>query len=1252
MIQLPIFLKSFRRHAKECLAEGLVKETEFSRGTYQISVIDPSSKKEEWVFLQFDPQGRLKDSFCTCKSSENNHGCIHQAIAFFHVYDSHNKPLHLRFERSLWNQLCYQCAQIPAKDLIEVESGLYIVQNSKKKTLFSIHATTEAAKIHLKKIIFEKPIETEETSIKFSNRSPEELALWHNGRYSPQLSYELSFWYDLAKWLLTLQESKTHYKVTFDYLTTSKAAANKKLPTSIKIAFPELIMEQVFNAEQLIPLIPTLKTVKSPLAIHYISNAETNTITYDKTNLRFVFNKPSPVHESIDSKKSQTQKKTAGKELSIGDWIYIENDGFYSKKSQSLPSHEEWSDVEFILNNHLDLLKSLLVDCTICETPTPIAYELKFDSKNYLHINEFLLSPGDLLLKESHIFGSWAYISDHGFYRIEGSHLDQITTIIPDTKVADFVSLNRSWLNTQPQFSTHVIPISTNLDYALTDDNTLTFTNRTDRISQKNENIDFGQWIYVPDQGFYTKTSAQLQTTISADTIILSDQVPVFIRRNFNELQLIDGFFSQHCPISKAQLNISISSSNQIEINPIYEVLPTYANKNVRFFDNFTYVDGEGFYELSPHMKLPEAFSHSTVIEDAKIDSFINHDLQTLLPFTAFLDPRLQKIQTKHLIVQHIDASEDQIKSQCALKLAYQSELGTISLFSLWTALRDSKQYVFSDAGLIDLSEKQFGWIKTLEKRNINLRDKTLLLSPLELLRLNAFDHINIPEDDNATNKKTLTKLQDLLDFRLPEPPDISGLLSHLRPYQHTGLEWLWFLYHHGLSGLLCDDMGLGKTHQAMALITACTNYWRQKNSTERHHYVIVCPTSVIYHWQEKLKKFLPELRVWTFHGINRSIETFYEESDILLTSYGIWRNETKILSKMLFDVAIFDEIQIAKNQSSLIYNSLLKVNARMKLGMTGTPIENRLRELKALFDLVLPSYMPSDQEYKKNFINPIEKHANPEKKELLAKLIKPFVLRRKKEDVLFDLPEKTEELSYCDLLPTQIQLYTTILSSSKDKILNNLIDTSLPIPYIHIFALLAHLKQICNHPAAYLKKPEEYKEYESGKWNLFVELLEEARESGQKIVVFSQYLTMLDIIELYLKENKIGYATIRGSTINRGEQVERFNTNPNCEVFVASLQAAGLGIDLTGASVVIHYDRWWNAARERQATDRVHRIGQTRGVQVFKLTTKGSIEEHIDLMISKKGQLLEDVVGIDNHQVIKKFDRQEIMELLQIIPS
>ncbi|KIC71711.1 putative ATP-dependent helicase YwqA [Neochlamydia sp. TUME1] len=442
--------------------------------------------------------------------------------------------------------------------------------------------------------------------------------------------------------------------------------------------------------------------------------------------------------------------------------------------------------------------------------------------------------------------------------------------------------------------------------------------------------------------------------------------------------------------------------------------------------------------------------------------------------------------------------------------------------------------------------------------------------------------------------------------------------------------------------------MGLGKTHQAMALIAAIINHGEKQKQKGNSYFLIICPTSVIYHWQDKLAQYLPNLRVSTFYGTHRSLDEFQEHYDILLTSYGVWRIEHQLLSKISFELAIFDEIQIAKNYRSRLYATLAHVNAHMRLGLTGTPIENHLRELKSLFDLVLPTYMPGEKDYREYFVKPIDKKQDLKRKALLSRLINPFVLRRKKENVLNDLPEKTEEISHCGLTESQAILYNNVVEQSRQVVLDKLTHGSQPIPYLHIFAILSYLKQICDHPACYLKTPSEYKLYQAGKWDLFIELLKEARESHQKVVVFSQYLNMLDIIQKYLEERHIGFAAIRGSTINRGEQLKRFNEDPQCEVFLGSLQAAGLGVELTAASVVIHYDRWWNAARENQATDRVHRSGQTRGVQVFKLVTKGTFEEKIDKMITRKGKLMEDIVGVDDHRLLKQFNRDEIIELLQ----
>ncbi len=1238
MIVVPPFLKRFQKEAKECLALGYGKKIEFSRGTYQVEIEDPISHETFWIFLQFDERGRLKDHLCSCSQSESGRGCLHQAIAFFHVHSHHNTPLHTRFERSLWNKLCFQYAlnypEISAESLKTTDDETYIYLDSNKKPIFSIKAPLS----DIKTIILEREPETEENSLKFSNLPLEELTDWQEGQISPQLSYELSFWSDLAKWLFSMQEAKISYEISF------KLAKNK-VPNGLKVSFPDVIINWLLPENILIEIIQSLKTVKSPLSVHYILKSEIEHITYDEDLQTFC----------VVATKDGSGSKHQG--ITLGEWTYIPDDGFYLKKQRFPSKLEELSEVEKNLNEHSDILKSLLVDCVVRENPISVSYQLFFDENKNLHIIEYLFTPGDLSSSCRHTFGSWVYMSkgDHhprGFYNVEERLFSDIETIIPPIEIPNFIAQHRTWLNSQEGFKTHLKPIETDLSYCIRENGSLLLTNRLTIESPQDEIIEFDRWAYIPKEGFYYETGLETNLHLYLNVPIPPDQIPLFISRNKEELLLIENFFTEKCPITKTSLKIEINQDGEIEVIPQYDPLPAYKGKKIFFFDGFTYIDGEGFYELPTLIRLPEKFSHHVTIEASSISSFIEEDLDKLTPYITFIDPRLCKAKKKQLVANSIELIENDTKHNYALQLDYQTELGTLSLDSLWHSIHQDQKFIFSNAGLIDLSDKQFAWLKTLKKHNIEKKQKKLRLSTLELLRLNAFDEIVVAPGEDPPHKNALALFKQLTEFQVPEEPNIRELKSQLRPYQMIGVHWLWFLYRHGLSGLLCDDMGLGKTHQAMALIAACKHYWKEKKKKDSPIFLIVCPTSVIYHWQEKIHKYLPKLKVWTFHGSNRDLSSFAKGNDVLLTSYGIWRNEIKALSGIKFEIAIFDELQIAKNQTSRIYHTLLKANVQMRLGMTGTPIENRLRELKTLFDLILPSYMPSDQDYRNFFIRPIEKGGDQSRKSLLSRLIKPFVLRRKKEDVLLDLPEKIEEIAHCDLSPDQQSLYIQVLASSREKILDELNDNSVPIPYIHIFALLANLKQICDHPAAFLKEPENYKNYTCGKWNLFIELLEEARESGQKVVVFSQYLNMLDIIELYLNENSIGYATIRGSTTNRGAEVARFNTDKNCEVFVASLQAAGLGIDLTAASVVIHYDRWWNAAKEKQATDRVHRIGQTRGVQVFKLITKGTLEEHIDAMIEKKTRLLEDVIGTDNYQVMKKFDRQEMIELFQAFPT
>jgi len=542
-----------------------------------------------------------------------------------------------------------------------------------------------------------------------------------------------------------------------------------------------------------------------------------------------------------------------------------------------------------------------------------------------------------------------------------------------------------------------------------------------------------------------------------------------------------------------------------------------------------------------------------------------------------------------------------------------------------------------SSAGLIYFHQPRFNWLRNLHDESFT-ENGDVTLTTLEWIRLSIFEKIKLNADE-----KSLVHLERLTNLQADEPYKLDGFKSDLRPYQKVGVEWLWFLYTQGLAGLLSDEMGLGKTHQAMGLLAAVKN----AHAPEKKMYLIVCPTSVIFHWEELLKRFLPGIRVRLFYGLDRTLRGFSRGKEVLLTSYGTLRSERKALEKFNFEVVIFDEIQVAKNAFSQTHQVLKSLNAKMKLGLSGTPIENRLLELKALFDVILPGYFPSETLYKQLFVAPIEKRGDEEKRTLLRELVNPFILRRRKDDVLFDLPEKIEEIALSPLSTEQKKLYKNVFTQEKEDIIGAIQDESAPVPYIHIFSLFNKLKQICDHPALVKGNKLRYDEDESGKWDLFTELLFEARSSGRKVVIFTQYLGMLELFSQYFKDQGIEYAEIRGATKDRKEEVIRFNTDPSCEVFIGTLQAAGVGIDLVAASVVIHYDRWWNPAKENQATDRVHRIGQNRGVQVFKMVTKNTIEEHIHAMIDRKLALLHDVIGYDDQDQLKQLSRDELIELL-----
>ena len=585
----------------------------------------------------------------------------------------------------------------------------------------------------------------------------------------------------------------------------------------------------------------------------------------------------------------------------------------------------------------------------------------------------------------------------------------------------------------------------------------------------------------------------------------------------------------------------------------------------------------------------------------------------------------------------------------CWLSVAYGFGNSSLSLSKILQARAEGRRYIETPDGWMDSQSPEFEGLDVLlesgEAVGHKAKEDRIKISRLELLRLQAAASQELIIDGH---KSLVNRLDRLLNFKPCTPfPEIKGMVSKLRTYQQLGAEWVSFLYENGFGGLLCDDMGLGKTHEVMAFMLYLRKHRRIKKP-----FLVVCPTTVLSHWNEKIRDHAPGLKAVIYHGGLRDIDSALSTGDVLLTSYGILRRDIRTLQKRAFGLVVFDEIQHIKNRLTQSYVAAIRIRTRMKLGLTGTPIENTLAELKTLMDLVIPGYLGRDEGFNTRYVNPIEQNLKSPRRRELSRLISPFTLRRLKATVLSELPPKIEDIRTCRLSEDQVKLYRDAVANRGHELVQLLRKRQLSVPYIHIFALLTLLKQICNHPATVETGHDNYDQFQSGKWELFKELLAESLDSGQKVVIYSQYLKMIRIVEKHLTQNEVDFATLTGASRNRGKIIDRFNNDPACRVFVGSLKAGGTGIDLVAASVVIHYDRWWNAAREDQATDRVHRIGQKRGVQVFKLVTEGTLEEKISAIIEKKKSLMNGVVKEDDPGLLKTFSRKQLIELLAVPES
>jgi len=464
-----------------------------------------------------------------------------------------------------------------------------------------------------------------------------------------------------------------------------------------------------------------------------------------------------------------------------------------------------------------------------------------------------------------------------------------------------------------------------------------------------------------------------------------------------------------------------------------------------------------------------------------------------------------------------------------------------------------------------------------------------------------------------------------------------------LRDYQKDGVSWFYFLRKYRFAGILADDMGLGKTLQALSLVTM--------NGVASKPSIVICPKTLLFNWEEEAKKFFPAMKVLIIEGLpgNRKKQVGrIKNYDLVVTSYSTLKKDLGLYEqkKVKFNYCFLDEAQFVKNHKTQNAQAVKKIPADYRLALTGTPLENSVSEIWSIFDFLMPGFLGNHNQFVKRFQTPIMKENNAQALGELRKKVECFMLRRTKGEVLKELPPKVEQTIVCELEEAQNILYQEILANVKSDIFNTVKEKGFAKSQIHILAGLTKLRQVCNHPTLLLKNKDHTK-YESAKLDAFSELVDEIISANRKVLVFSQFTQMLDILEKELKKKDIEYLYLSGKTRKRKELVQEFNADTEKKVFLISLKAGGTGLNLTSADNVIIFDPWWNPSVENQAIDRTHRIGQKNSVNVYRLVTKGTIEERILKLQEKKKFLFDNLIG-ESKELFQKLTWDDVRELFK----
>jgi SNF2 family DNA or RNA helicase len=549
------------------------------------------------------------------------------------------------------------------------------------------------------------------------------------------------------------------------------------------------------------------------------------------------------------------------------------------------------------------------------------------------------------------------------------------------------------------------------------------------------------------------------------------------------------------------------------------------------------------------------------------------------------------------------------------------------------------------------------------EKREFTLPDGRIVILPKEwFAKFSDMFYFGKPEGDHLLFKRYHLKLLSntpvsfqtnyqeallsLIESTESRPKEmIPNVNATLRPYQEEGFAWMYWLHNNNLGACLADDMGLGKTLQTLVLlkkvIAVNTASHSDPDKTKTQATLIVLPASLVHNWYNEIQKFTPELKVLKYIGTGRSLEiSEFDNFQIILTTYGVVRNEYEELSHYEFHYIILDESQTIKNPESKIFQAVTELKSLHRLVLTGTPIENSLTDLWSQMEFINPGLFGELNFFRQHFVNPIEKDSDEAKRDRLKRLIQPFILRRTKKEVATDLPELTEQILFCSMSESQKAFYEEEKSKVRNEILQSIDLFGMEKSAMIVLNALTKLRQIANHPVMI----DSSYAFDSGKFEEVTISLENMYLENHKVLIFSSFVKHLELFRKYFEEKNLTYSLLTGETRNREEVVRNFQENAETRFFLISLKAGGVGLNLTAADYVFILDPWWNPAAEMQAINRAHRIGQTNNVFVYRFISAETVEEKIVKLQERKSELAE--IFINSNNPFKALSRESIMDL------